>query len=129
RAHTASRPPEATPRRTRAPGHPASEQPADAPPPGSPRPAAVPAADAERADPGEFAEKSDERRPEHDERERNAEEENPDEGRRREYDHHGILERPPADAHDRLEHDGQDRGFEPEEQRLDDRHAAPPGVD
>src|SRR5262249_50877518 len=34
-----------------------------------------------------------------------------------------------ADPHARLEHDGQDRGFEPEEQRLDDRHAAPPGVD
>ena len=44
-------------------------------------------------------------------------------------DHHPVLERPLADAHHRLEHDGEHRRLEPEEQRRDDADLAPGGVD
>ena len=40
-------------------------------------------------------------------------------------DHHLVLQRPPADAHHRLEHDREHRGLEAEEQRLRRSATAP----
>src|SRR5262249_57992291 len=82
--------------------------------------AAVPAADPKDGEAGEAAAKADERRAEHDQRERYAEEEYADEGRGSEGDHDLVLERAPADADYGLQNDGEHRGLEAEEQRLDD---------
>ncbi len=79
--------------------------------------------------PGASAEITDQPGTEDDERERHLEEEDRDEGRRREADHDAVLERPLADAHDRLEHHREHRRLQPEEQRRDDADLAPGGVD
>ena len=40
-----------------------------------------------------------------------------------------LLQRAPADAHHRLDHDRQHRRLQAEEQRRDQRHLAEPGVE
>jgi hypothetical protein len=54
-----------------------------------------------------------------DDREGHAEKEDRDKGGRRQRDHDAIAQRAFADADHGLDHDGEHRGFQPEEQRLD----------
>ena len=61
--------------------------------------------------------------------ERHVEGENRYEGGGGDADHHLVLQRPPADADHRFEHDRQHRRLEPEEQTLDDADVAQCGVD
>ena len=87
------------------------------------------AAGAEGGQAGAPAQIADHAGGEDDQRERHAEDEDRDERGGGDGDHHVVLQRPPADAHHRLEHDGEHGGLQAEEQRLDDPHRAEGGVD
>ena len=83
----------------------------------------------EQIRPQPAADQADDGRTQDDQRERHAEEEDGDEGQRRERHHGPVLERPLADPQDRLDHDREHGGLQPEEQRLDRRRALEQGVD
>ena len=89
----------------------------------------VAAACAEGRQPGAGSREADQPGREDDQRKRDVEEENGDEGRGSEPDHDMVAERAPPDAHDRFQHDRQHRRLQAEEQRLDHRHLAEPGVE
>jgi hypothetical protein len=58
----------------------------------------------------------------HDQREGNREEVERDEGQYREGHEDAVVERPLADAQDRLDHDGDDHGLHPVEQTRNRRN-------
>jgi hypothetical protein len=64
-----------------------------------------------------------------DDRERHREEEDRDKGYRCQRQHDVVAQRALADAHQRLDHDREHRGLQPEEQRLDIPDLAEGGVD
>ena len=72
---------------------------------------------------------TDEAGAEHDEGERQVEQGERHEGGRRQGQHHAVAQRPPADAHDRFEHDGENRRLQPEEQGLDQADIAEQRID
>ena len=78
---------------------------------------------------GRSADKADQRRAKNDDRKRNIEKEDAHKCGRRERAHHVVLERALADADDRLQHDRENRGLEPEKQRRNRRHVAVAGID
>ena len=73
--------------------------------------------------------KSEDAGTEYDDGKRNIQEEDADKGDCGQCDHHSVLERAFADANQRLDHDGENRGFQAEEQRDDDGDVAPGCID
>src|SRR5215475_15794839 len=73
-------------------------------------------------------EKSDERRTEDDDWERDGEKEDADESRRRQGDHHVILERALPDSHNGFQYNCEYCGLETEKQRNNDGHIAVAGI-
>src|SRR3954467_5283192 len=65
---------------------------------------------------GGSADKADQRRAKNDDRKGNIEKENADKCRSRQRTHHTVLQRPLADPDDGLQHNGENRGLEPEKQ-------------
>src|SRR5262249_44446504 len=90
--------------------------------------AAMTALNLERARTAPATEKSDERRAEDDDWERDGEKENADECRRRQADHHVVLERPLPDSHNSFQYDCKHCGLETEKQRNNDGYIAVGGI-
>ena len=86
-------------------------------------------ADLERVESGAAADEADQAGREHDERERHVEKEDRHEGGGGDADHDAVLQRLPADAHDRVEDDGEHGRLEPEEQGGDDADLPVKGID
>ena len=83
-------------------------------------PGTVPAPAEEGRVPSPAAEIADHACRENDERKRHIEQEDRHERDGGDRDHDVVLQRPPADPHDGLEHDRQHRGLQAEEERLDE---------
>jgi hypothetical protein len=89
----------------------------------------VSSADGEGREAGATAEKADQSRAEHDHRKRDVEEKDRHERRRGEALHDRVLQRPLADAHHGLDHDGENGRLQSEEQRRHEADIAERGVD
>ena len=82
-----------------------------------------------RRSPRRCSDRADKRRAEDDQRKRQLQEGDGDEGGNRQRDHRPALERPLRNLDQRLEHDGEHRRLQPEQQALHQRHVADQQVD